>query len=451
MQMKNIKYLVMLLAGVALLASCTDDNGLSTQNKGKTKPTVTLTAGDLFEAEEEEETVLKYSFTLATSSEAAYYGYALYELEKEEKSGEIIEIAGPNAYEVVVDEASGTSFAGVFAAADGTSKSLDFECEYGVAYRIYASAITATGLLGELVEITIDVPTPTIKVGDDPIVKEVGVEGGEVTLLFEANVPYEVTIPTKAQSWISIVKPSNTRAMVMESQQVKLAVAASTSAARSAVVTIASAKYGLKVEYTISQAGVANPEPEPTSVVEGAYIVSFNDINGDPYQFILYLEQYDDTYYSLTPDATYGWMAWDIVYPVLLGTDDASKSQISFDGTDLFDGEIQTDHAGFGYGYYTYGETDFIAFFGGGENGTEPIVTAYDSEGYLTSISQAFMAIFSQSDGSYVGMFDMMESGTMEYEGAAASTAAAKAAVAPRKSSSVTYVGKKAGIGVLAR
>ena len=120
----------MLLAAVSLFSGCSDDDDLSTQNKGKTKPTVTLTQGTV--------TDNTFAFTLTASEGAAQYAYVIFEGKDK---------AAPTAHDIVIDEVSGKYASDAFNVADAASQAVSVPCDSNTDYQIFAAAITATGLL----------------------------------------------------------------------------------------------------------------------------------------------------------------------------------------------------------------------------------------------------------------------------------------------------------------
>jgi hypothetical protein len=183
------------------------------------------------------------------------------------------------------------------------------------------------------------------------------------------------------------------------------------------------------VIYTITQ--TASGDVPQATIVEGTYTVTFS-YQGD-WEFDVDVVKYDDTYYKLS---TGGWLGWSgLDMPILLGTADAGAGTISFDGTELYNGEIDTSAAGsFGSCYYwaDQAQTQLIALFGGGDSGTEPIVLTFDGQGYITSISQVILALVDYPAFTVAGIMDMMPSGEMTYVGPVGGAAAV--ASAPAKS-----------------
>lgn len=131
----------MLLAAVSLFLGCSDDDDLSTQNKGKTKPTVTLTQGTV--------TDNTFAFTLTASEGAAQYAYVIFEGKDK---------AAPTAHDIVIDEVSGKYASDAFNVADAASQAVSVPCDSNTDYQIFAAAITATGLLSEVSELKVYIP-----------------------------------------------------------------------------------------------------------------------------------------------------------------------------------------------------------------------------------------------------------------------------------------------------
>lgn len=143
--MKTIKYFAMLLAAVSLFSGCSDDDDLSTQNKGKTKPTVTVTQGTVTDDE--------FTFTLAASEGAAQYAYVIFEGKDK---------TAPIAHDIVIDEVSGKYMSGAFNVADAASQNITVPCYSNADYQVFAAAITSTGLLSEVTELKVYIPDTMI-------------------------------------------------------------------------------------------------------------------------------------------------------------------------------------------------------------------------------------------------------------------------------------------------
>lgn len=151
--MKTLKYIALFgLAGL-LLGSCTEEPGLSEQNKGKTKPVVTLTQGTATDG--------TLTFTVAADATASQYGYVIVEGKDNE---------APAPYDIVVDEVSGVVDSKVFSSADAASNEVTFECDSNADYQVFAAAITSTGLVGDVTSLNIfvtDTVIPEIIYDDD--------------------------------------------------------------------------------------------------------------------------------------------------------------------------------------------------------------------------------------------------------------------------------------------
>lgn len=135
----------MLLAAVSLFSGCSDDDDLSTQNKGKTKPTVTVTQGTVTDDE--------FTFTLAASEGAAQYAYVIFEGKDK---------TAPIAHDIVIDEVSGKYMSGAFNVADAASQNITVPCYSNADYQVFAAAITSTGLLSEVTELKVYIPDTMI-------------------------------------------------------------------------------------------------------------------------------------------------------------------------------------------------------------------------------------------------------------------------------------------------
>lgn len=158
MLMKKIHYLVLSLVAGALVCGCSDENEPSTQNRGKEKPVVTLTAEDVDGG--------SFTFTIAASEQASQYAYAIFE-----GTGN----PAPLAYDIVCDEvgnladedrANGNYSHYAFNVSDGASATHTFECDPEGKYEVFAAAITSTGLLSEVTKMTIEIPKIELQAGN---------------------------------------------------------------------------------------------------------------------------------------------------------------------------------------------------------------------------------------------------------------------------------------------
>lgn len=529
--MKTLRYFLMLLAAGALFTGCSDDDELSKQNVGKTKPTVTLTQDAV--------TDTQFTFTLTASAEAQQYGYALFKGEGN---------AAPIAYDIVVDEVSGAAVAGVFNAADNASQTITINCSSDAHYQIFAAAITSTGLLGEVSELTIYVPdttsprpatfstsgnTATVTFSEeirlsqsagsatvryiqwgigmitDPVEiprSSISASGKVATFvcpkpaagagymvsftegLFEdasgnpapginstwnndthkyvnigwndANVDFAIldsyfVEPAEDVNWYD---PATTIDFVFPfdvyDSGVKNAVsviydeAAGTSTLYTtytldadkrtvhiALPKVPSGRFDVQIAqgafYDIWANETAAYKPASlrwsnfsVELQLGDYQIDYTNANGDPDSFMSKLVQYDDTYYAL-------YAVWFGAFngyanPILLGKADYANSQIVFDGTYLSNGQPSTRSAfGGGFYYYDQAQTMMLAFWGGGNSGTEPVVIDFDEDGYMTAISYCDYSVHNASSGAMLGVFDSLNDGKMTFvpeEAAAAPT-----------------------------
>ena len=156
--MKKIQYLALALVAGALVCGCSDENEPSTQNRGKEKPVVTLTADEVG--------FVSFTFTIAASEQASQYAYAIFE-----GTGN----PTPTAYDIVCDEvggladedrANGNYSHYAFNVSEGASATHTFGCDAKGTYEIFAAAITETGLLSEVTKLTVELPVFELKAGD---------------------------------------------------------------------------------------------------------------------------------------------------------------------------------------------------------------------------------------------------------------------------------------------
>ena len=151
--MKTLKYFAVFCLAGLFLGSCVKEEGPSDQNKGKTKPVVTLTKTAATDG--------VFTFTISADASAAHYGYVILAGKDNE---------APAAYDIVVDEVGGTVDADVFAYADAASKEITLECDSNTDYQVFAAAITADGLVGDVVSLdafVTDTVNPDIAVDEE--------------------------------------------------------------------------------------------------------------------------------------------------------------------------------------------------------------------------------------------------------------------------------------------
>jgi hypothetical protein len=172
--MKTIKYLVMSLCAALVAVACTEDTGLSQQNKGKDKPTVGIVKGSSNDG------IIK--FEVAASDDAAQYAYVVL-------AG--AENATPDPMSILTCEVSGAeageafSTSGNLGASPVASVTLDCSTFMTLAteYQVFAVAITETGLVGDVTSVLI-VMNDTIA----PDIIEFGYYDNTVEILFTEEV-----------------------------------------------------------------------------------------------------------------------------------------------------------------------------------------------------------------------------------------------------------------------
>ncbi len=158
MLMKKIHYFALSLAVGILVCGCSDENELSTQNRGKEKPVVTLTADEVDGG--------SFTFTIAASEQASQYAYAILEG---------TDNPTPLAYDIVCDEVgnvaeedreNGNYSHYAFNVSEKASATHTFECKPQGKYEVFAAAITSTGLLGEVAKLSITIPKIELQAGN---------------------------------------------------------------------------------------------------------------------------------------------------------------------------------------------------------------------------------------------------------------------------------------------
>ncbi len=163
----------------ASAVSCTKD-GLSKQNAGKEKPVITIEANN----------AVNYlmTFTLTVDFNTAQFGYAILD-----GSSTLV----PATQDIVMDQIGTALQSGVFNAVDQTKKRVEFECEPNHEYKVYAAAISETGLLSLLAEKTIKVDDTEV-----PTVVKSTVSGS--TLVIEYSE--DIVLNTSSKAYIQYVK-----------------------------------------------------------------------------------------------------------------------------------------------------------------------------------------------------------------------------------------------------
>lgn len=89
----------------------------------------------------------------------------------------------------------------------------------------------------------------------------------------------------------------------------------------------------------------------------------------------------------------------------LLGIVDYKNKTITFDGTWINNGQIDT-YLCFGLDTYFWDQakTQIMVFWGSGESGQEPIVMTFDEEGYITSTTGFEYSVFDNTTFKFLGM-----------------------------------------------
>ena len=131
--MKNMRYLILLLAAAFSFAGCDDDEVLGKQNAGKERPEVTITPGGVTDTEA--------AFTLSVSAGAQEYGYVVLQ---------DTALDTPSAYDILTNSVAGTVSRGVYSTEEAASQTVSFACEANAVYTVFAAAITSTGLTSKV-------------------------------------------------------------------------------------------------------------------------------------------------------------------------------------------------------------------------------------------------------------------------------------------------------------
>lgn len=171
-------------------------------------------------------------------------------------------------------------------------------------------------------------------------------------------------------------------------------------------------------------------DPE-VRIQTGDYTVSYsaaegavNPMTGQSFDFSLAGLQYPDgsvayvimaNWFNIAP-------AGYTVDPMLVGTADPVTRTITFDGT--FGGFTETggfsiyqgqNAFGMGFMYYDQAQTQLLAFWSGGDSGTDPIIVGYDENGFLTTISYCDFTIHDAATGMGLAVFDSLNNGAFTY------------------------------------
>lgn len=138
---RNPLYLITLLAGAALaFSSCESDNEPSKANKGKERPVVNVEIADSTQTE--------FILRFKASGDTKYVGYAVYAGGKAQ---------APSAYDILTQDVSGTVSAHVYES--GSTEFTDTVlCVLNDNYQVFAAAMTESGLIGEVTELSLTIP-----------------------------------------------------------------------------------------------------------------------------------------------------------------------------------------------------------------------------------------------------------------------------------------------------
>lgn len=140
--MKTFRIITAVLGMAALLLSCQNkEHELSTQNMGKARPTLSV--------EKTDNTLKTYELTFTLSADTKYYGYAVYAVYPEQ------EIKAPTAYQIVTGVCQDAVLNKVEKASTTVSSGFCVDTE---SYKVFAAAITETGLLSEVQELEFTIP-----------------------------------------------------------------------------------------------------------------------------------------------------------------------------------------------------------------------------------------------------------------------------------------------------
>ena len=141
---------------------------------------------------------------------------------------------------------------------------------------------------------------------------------------------------------------------------------------------------------------------------EGLYTVN----NGDyPFQIQLSAMTDNPGGYMLMADWFQGFGALGY-QPNLYLTLDLSARTLTCYGQYVSNGNVYDGLFGRGFYYYDSARTQYVAFFGSGADGMDPIVITYDTNGDLTTISSCRYDVFDLSTDEFVETFGALQDGT---------------------------------------
>lgn len=92
--------------------------------------------------------------------------------------------------------------------------------------------------------------------------------------------------------------------------------------------------------------------------------------------------------------------------PYLVGTVDYEAKEIIFDGTRVNSEGVLQEESGFGAMFLDYDATSRFAFWGGGDEGKDPITISFGDSGYLLTISKFYVTISDKDSGITKAIYD---------------------------------------------
>lgn len=98
--------------------------------------------------------------------------------------------------------------------------------------------------------------------------------------------------------------------------------------------------------------------------------------------------------------------------PTLYLTLDEPSRTLTCNNQFYYSGSVEEDLFGTIFYYYDSAHTMGMAFYGGGDTGTEPITITYGEDGKLASISYCEYGVVRLSDGQYLGVYDSCDETT---------------------------------------
>ncbi len=125
----------------------------------------------------------------------------------------------------------------------------------------------------------------------------------------------------------------------------------------------------------------------------------------------------------------------------LVGLVDYKNRTISFDGTWIYNGQVQ-DYICFGLDtyYWDQAKSQLMVFWGSGQSGQDPIVMNFDEQGYITSTTSFDYSLYNASTSAYIGVIAYTSDGAdVTYVSAAGAKQQSFNAVASDKYAKATF------------